>query len=786
MPLRASFQRSLARLCLTALAPLVAAGCMGKKSDESEAPAAMRAQEMTNAQPAPSMAVGGGAASGMAAPMAPGADDSRLAKEVVADRLAAGLEEDGDQPEKMKKTGEKGGRGGGGASQESAARSWFPETFLFEPLVVTDDAGRASVEARVPDRLTGWRVLALAHSRSGAQAGAVTSFLGTLPTYVDPVVPKVLVVGDDVRVPIQVVNTTAAPVTAKLGLAAERAAFTTAGAAASTVTVGAGASRVEYARLTATTAGRATLKVALGDTDAVIRTIEVVSPGRPITTTRTGTLAAPRTLTIPGIAGADPATDRVRLVAYPGALAILRSELGAATNRGSLADDAYALLLAGRATKLLTALGEKPDPEAIRELAILTTQRAVRHARTFEVASAALLAEAALAHADNPVLQRLGARAGEYLARTQRPDGTFSGGNGWTVQRVLVATAEATRALASASSTPEEARRAAAALVRAAGAFERNAIHIEDAYTAAAILASGAVKKGKFADELAAKITAAITATPDGSKVLPVGEGVVRADGTTPSQHEATALAILALQGVPDAPLADLGASLLGGYDFRFGWGDGATNLVALRAVLDLFDNPLPDKVALTLFMDGKPIAQGDLTGAALREMVTLEAETPGLASPHEWKLVAEPAVPGLGFSLSLLAWAPWEKQPASGGVELRLPERLTGSVGAPLSIDLSAAAPAGLPLHIQHSLPAGVTPDRQSLQALVDASVINRFELSDRRVDLYVNPLEPGRPFTAKYRVIPTLAGTLHTTASLFEAGNNVFHVPPTTWTIK
>jgi len=33
-------------------------------------------------------------------------------------------------------------------------RAWFPETFLFNPLVVTDDKGDASLEVRVPDRLT--------------------------------------------------------------------------------------------------------------------------------------------------------------------------------------------------------------------------------------------------------------------------------------------------------------------------------------------------------------------------------------------------------------------------------------------------------------------------------------------------------------------------------------------------------------------------------------------------------------------------------------------------------
>ncbi len=93
------------------------------------------------------------------------------------------------------------GAEGGAAVAPAATRAWFPETFLFNPLIVTDASGRADVKVKVPDRLTTWHVLALAHSREGAQAGTTTDFLGTLPTYVDPVVPKQLVAGDEVRLP---------------------------------------------------------------------------------------------------------------------------------------------------------------------------------------------------------------------------------------------------------------------------------------------------------------------------------------------------------------------------------------------------------------------------------------------------------------------------------------------------------------------------------------------------------------------------------------------------------
>ena len=676
----------------------------------------------------------------------------------------------------------KKGKNEGEDGAEGPTRSWFPETFLFDPLVVTDDSGTATVPVRVPDRLTTWRVLALAHSRTGEQAGATTSFLGTLPTYVDPIVPKRLVIGDKIRLPIQVVNTTGEAVQSKLSLAATNATLTGNPAAQ---TVPAQSSVVDYVELAADHAGVASVRVGLGSTDAVLRTIAVAPAGKPMTITRSGTLAAPRTLDIDGIANADAATDHVRLLAYPGALALLRKELAVSTDRAGVADDAYALLLAGRASALLQSLGDKADPEVIRNLSIVTAQRALRDARSLDVTSATLLADAALAHPNNPVLVRLGERAAEYLAKNQRPDGTFAGATGWTLQRVLVASAEATRAVAAAKDNAADRQRAMGVAAKAGGAFERNIEHVDDGFTAAAILASGAVSSDT-AVRLKKVIKDHVKDASDGAKYIDVGDGVVRADGRIPSRALATALAVLALQGDKDAPVADLGATLLGSYDPDHGWGDGVDNLACMQAILMLFKDPMPANVKITLMMDGKPVVEGQLSAEAIRDVLVLDAPVPGLASKHEWKVVAEPAVPGLGYALSLQGYVPWDKETTNGGLELALPTTVTGTVGKPTEIAVNAIAPSGMPLHVVQALPAGVQLDRPSVQALVDAGTIARFETADGKLELWINPLSPGQTFAAKYRVIPTLAGTIHAPASMIEAGETVFHVPPSTWTIN
>lgn len=670
---------------------------------------------------------------------------------------------------------------------EGPTRAWFPETFLFEPLVVTDARGSAVVPVRVPDRLTTWRVLALAHSRAGAQGGAVTSFLGTLPTYVDPVVPAFLVQGDTVRMPIQIVNTTQKEVTSALDVTADNARLVTGGRAGgpafhATRTVPAQSSTLDHVTLTADRAGTIKLRVALGGTDAVERAIEVRPSGRLVTETRSGTLAQPRTFAIRGAAGGDPATDRVRLQVFPGALALLRSELAASITRGGAGDDAYALLLAGKAAALLTALGDKPDPAALRELAILAGQRAIRTGRTLDVERATLLVEPALAHPDNPVLTRLGERAAEYLAHNQRADGTFSGQTGWTLQRVLVATAAAVRASSAAQGTAAQRQRGLQIATRAAGAFARTADQVTDGYTAAAILASHAVS-GELAVALRRRVRDAITPSADGARYLEVGGGVVRADGTVPTRLEATALAVLALDG--DAKVADLGTALLGGYSTARGWGDGQVNLVAMQAVLALFKTPLPKAVTVTLTMDGALLVRGTLEGAKLRDVLALDGPAPGLAGVHQFQLVAEPAVPGLGYALALDSWLPWDKEPGRG-LELALPARVDATVGKAIDLTVTAVAPSGIALHIQQALPAGVQVDAPSLEAAVSAGTLERFVAADGTLDLYAPAQKPGATFSLTYRAVPTLAGTLHSGASLIEAGTDQFHVPPSVWTIK
>ena len=682
------------------------------------------------------------------------------------------------------------GYGGRGPREAASAepkaeptRSWFPETFLFRPLVVTDAGGAATVSVRVPDRLTSWRVLALAHSRNGAQAGAETRFLGTLGVYVEVLVPPELRAGDSLRVPVTLVNTKEHAVETELELSAVGVQLKR---RRQQVRVPARGSIVVYQQVVATAIGKARILARLKGADAVVRELRVIATGRPVRLQRRGTLGAPRELLLSRPRDAEQGLGAVRVQVFPGALALLRAELGRARGAGgSVAADAFALLLAAKAPPLLAALGgvesdpaaKEAERQAVRDLRILATQRLLRHSRHLDIAAAALVVEAAAAHGQEPLLSRLAKRALDQIARRQAPDGTCGGMDGWALQRLLVATADCVRA---AKDRPR-------VRIRAAQAFARHGKAIDDPYTAAAVLASRAVD-AELAKRLRSLVLAAIKPLPDGSKFLVVPSHVVRADGRHPRSAEASALAILALSAMPQAPLADLGAGLLGNYSPGAGWGDGRANLVCFNAVVRLFAKAVPAAVRIELRREGQLVAHADLAGRKLREVLVLEtpAGWPKSGQQQRWTLSATPPLPGLAYSFELSDTVPWPAQIRGAGVELAVtpPRKLV--VGHPAHLAIRAALPGGRHARLTLQLPAGVAPDRKELEGLVSRRLLRAFSLDDARLVLDLPRLRPGRAFATKLRVIPAFAGVLSAGAATLGIGSHEVFELPKAWTVS
>ncbi|MDQ2744869.1 MAG: Ig-like domain-containing protein [Chloroflexota bacterium] len=142
-----------------------------------------------------------------------------------------------------------GGFGGGGggpsgptsffdthhAAKGPKVRHHFEDTAYWTANLVTDRSGHATVQVRLPDNLTTWRLDARAITAGYAVGQASLDTLSTQDVVLRPVVPRFFLQGDSVRLGAIVNNNLSQPVTTQVSLAASGLTVTSGGAQSVTV-----------------------------------------------------------------------------------------------------------------------------------------------------------------------------------------------------------------------------------------------------------------------------------------------------------------------------------------------------------------------------------------------------------------------------------------------------------------------------------------------------------------------------------------------------------------------
>ncbi|MER2598290.1 MAG: MG2 domain-containing protein [Caldilineales bacterium] len=100
-------------------------------------------------------------------------------------------------------------------------RERFPQTLYWNPQIVTDASGRATVSFSAGDAVTTWRVTALAVDRSGRLGSQVASLPVFQPLFVVPDLPGNLVEGEQRDVRVRVFNYSATAQTVHLSVQAD-------------------------------------------------------------------------------------------------------------------------------------------------------------------------------------------------------------------------------------------------------------------------------------------------------------------------------------------------------------------------------------------------------------------------------------------------------------------------------------------------------------------------------------------------------------------------------------
>ena len=113
-----------------------------------------------------------------------------------------------------------------GAAKAIAVRTNFNPLAAFSPSVHTDASGKATLEVKLPDNLTRYRVVAIAVAGAKQFGKGENTLTARLPLMVRPSPPRFLNFGDTFELPVVVQNQTDAPMTVKLAVRATNASLT--------------------------------------------------------------------------------------------------------------------------------------------------------------------------------------------------------------------------------------------------------------------------------------------------------------------------------------------------------------------------------------------------------------------------------------------------------------------------------------------------------------------------------------------------------------------------------
>jgi hypothetical protein len=209
------------------------------------------------------------------------------------------------------------------AGQPPRLRQYFPETLYWNPEVLTDQNGFASLEIPMADSITTWRLTALASSQDGRLGFTTRGVRVFQDFFVDIDLPVALTQGDEISIPIGVFNYLPEAQQVRLEVQPEPW-FELLGEGEQTLTIASNDIQVVYFPIRVLKFGRQGFQVtAWGEkmSDAIRREVRVLPDGKEVRLTESDWLRQSREVTIDIAPQAVPETPTVEVKIYPGVLA---------------------------------------------------------------------------------------------------------------------------------------------------------------------------------------------------------------------------------------------------------------------------------------------------------------------------------------------------------------------------------------------------------------------------------------------------------------------------------
>jgi CD109 antigen len=199
---------------------------------------------------------------------------------------------------------------GGGAAENvppepPRLRHYFPETWVWEPMLLTDETGRARLSLTAPDSITTWKLTAVGTcpdvpSQSSAIAFGETELTVFQDFFVEPSLPYSVVRGETISIRVDIFNYLKESQNVRLLLEAD-SGFEMMGDQKVEVEVPANSVKAAYFEILPRQLGNLPIQfTALGETagDAVLRQLKVVPEGLPAEQITNGVLEAGSSLSL--------------------------------------------------------------------------------------------------------------------------------------------------------------------------------------------------------------------------------------------------------------------------------------------------------------------------------------------------------------------------------------------------------------------------------------------------------------------------------------------------------
>jgi len=693
-----------------------------------------------------------------------------------------------------------------GAPEATIVRNYFPETWYWEPCLVTGEDGAASLALTAPDSITSWNVSVMASTKDGLIGSGSSSVLVFQPFFVDPDIPVSVVRNDVFPLKVQVYNYLGSAQNVTVTLT-EEPWFTLLSPSSQSVWVPTDyVSSVEFT-IQADKVGWHTVKLdayALGVSDAVAKPMRVVPDGMKVETLFNGQVEdgnATSTLTLDParIEGAENAWVKLQggmeAVMLEGVEAFIQFVTGCGEQSLSL------LSIDILAYDTVQRLGS--SPERLFEYETMVNQ-GIQHELMYLVkpdnnigrgivwfpgnqdahpwlTSWGLLAFQDAVNAGFGLDDKIISDMQAWLLSIQDDDGSwefpswgiYEFNNPILKAKKIAATSYIARALMY-SGVPSSSTE----IVAAVDYVEEHVSEVwEDPYSLALCLL--VLQQGGGSTSLRAEAAAQLDSLKqelngtyywgsDTNMISDDGFGGVRVDmwGGASSTHviETTGYAAMALNGEGTYLQVVEGAVkyLLDHRQSLGGWYSTQDTIVAFHALNSVTGTPLVEDIVARVYAEGAEVFEVHMDDFN-RDVTYYVDLRPYLGNVTNVTVSASGAGTLL-YSVYLAQYLPWpDELPSNPYLTLEVTYdathiAVTDSVTAHLYLLYSGPAPALSMILVDLRAPMGLSFVLQEFDSLRSAGVISSYDSNDRQVVVYIMNVVSGTPVEFDYSLVPQM----------------------------